>query len=135
MLTKEQKQQLSDIVEELGKTLDITKEQYDAAVKSYKYVGEWLSKEDSPLATYSPEILPQGSFLLQTMIRPINEEDDLDIDIVCKLDTLFPSTTKTLALILAKNAENKVIKNIAFILKNRLNNCIDYKNIQKKPNF
>lgn len=94
MLTKEQKKQFSDILEELGKTLDITKEQYDAAVKSYKYVGEWLSKEDSPLATYSPEILPQGSFLLQTMIKPINEEDDLDIDIVCKLEKIHASWTQ-----------------------------------------
>jgi len=94
MLTKEQKQQFSDILEELGKTLDITKEQYDAAVKSYKYVGEWLSKEDSPLATYSPEILPQGSFLLQTMIKPIHEEDELDIDLVCKLEKIQASWTQ-----------------------------------------
>lgn len=80
--------QLSNILEELGKTLDITKNQYDAAVRSYKYVGKWLSSDDSPLAKYSPEILPQGSFLLQTMIRPILEDDELDIDIVCKLERI-----------------------------------------------
>ena len=94
MLTQEQKNQFSEILEELGKTLDITKDQYDAAVKSYKYVGEWLSKSDSPLATYSPEILPQGSFLLQTMIRPIHEEDELDIDLVCKLEKIQASWTQ-----------------------------------------
>jgi hypothetical protein len=94
MLTKEQKEQFSEILEELGKTLDITKDQYDAAVKSYKYVGEWLSQDGSPLATYSPEILPQGSFLLQTMIRPIHEEDELDIDLVCKLEKIQASWTQ-----------------------------------------
>lgn len=94
MLSKEQKRQFSDILEELGKTLDITKEQYDAAVKSYKYVGEWLSKDDSPLASYSPEILPQGSFLLQTMIRPIHEDDELDIDLVCKLEKIQATWTQ-----------------------------------------
>ena len=86
MLTAEQKKQFSDILEELGRSLDITETQYDNAVKSYQYVGEWLSEGDSPLLPHRPEILPQGSFLLQTMIRPIAEDDELDIDIVCKLE-------------------------------------------------
>src|SRR5882762_9145638 len=94
MLTLEQKNQFSEILEELGKTLDITKDQYEAAVKSYKYVGEWLSQNDSPLATYSPEILPQGSFLLQTMIRPIHKDDELDIDLVCKLEKIQATWTQ-----------------------------------------
>ncbi|MEP0938191.1 MAG: nucleotidyltransferase [Ekhidna sp.] len=86
MLTPEQKKQFSDILEELGRTLDITEEQHKAAVTSYEFVGEWLSKDDSPLAPYQPEILPQGSFMLGTMIRPTNEDDDLDIDLVCRLE-------------------------------------------------
>ncbi len=85
MLTKEQKNQFNDILEELGKSLDISKTQYDAAVKSYQAVGEQLSKEDSNLAPYSPEIIPQGSFLFGTMTKPIHEDDDLDIDLVCQL--------------------------------------------------
>jgi hypothetical protein len=85
MLTKEQKQQFSDILEELGKTLDISETQYEAAVKSYEAVGNWLAKEDSTLAPYSPEILAQGSFMLGTMVKPINDKDDLDIDLVCQL--------------------------------------------------
>ncbi len=94
MLTIEQTKQFSDILEELGKSLDITKEQYDAAVRSYKHVGEWLAERDSPLAPYSPEILPQGSFLLQTMIRPTHDEDELDIDLVCKLEKVQVSWTQ-----------------------------------------
>jgi hypothetical protein len=94
MLTIEQKEQFSDILEELGKNLDITESQYNAAVKSYTYVAEWLSQQDSPLAEYSPEILPQGSFLLQTMIKPIQEEDELDIDLVCKLEKVRPGLTQ-----------------------------------------
>lgn len=93
-LTIEQKQQFSDILDELGKTLDITETQYEAAVKSYKYVGEWLSTSDSTLAEYSPEILPQGSFLLQTMIKPVDENDELDIDLVCKLEKIRPGLTQ-----------------------------------------
>jgi len=94
MLTLEQKEQFSEILEEFGKTLDITKSQYEAAVRSYQFVAEWLSEANSPLAPYSPEILPQGSFLLQTMIQPISSEDELDIDLVCKLEKIRQGLTQ-----------------------------------------
>jgi len=84
-LTKEQRKQFNEILDELGKTLDITETEYDTAVSSYMAVGKQLSKDGSILETYHPEILPQGSFLIGTMIKPINEMDDLDIDLVCQL--------------------------------------------------
>jgi len=86
ILNDEQKQQFNEILNRLGETLDITEEEHNAAVKSYEFVGNWLSADDSPLALYKPEILPQGSFMLGTMVRPINEDDDLDIDLVCRLE-------------------------------------------------
>lgn len=85
MLTTEQKNQFGEILEELGKSLDISETQFNTAVSSYQAVGEQLSKEDGLLAVYNPEILPQGSFMLGTMVKPINEDDDLDIDLVCNL--------------------------------------------------
>ncbi len=85
MLNTEQKQQFGEILEELGKSLDISETQFNIAVSSYKAVGEQLSKEGGALADYTPEILPQGSFMLGTMVKPINEDDDLDIDLVCNL--------------------------------------------------
>jgi hypothetical protein len=84
-MTPEQRKQFNEIFDELGKSLDITPAQYQAAVTSYQFVGDWLSKPESPLAPYSPEILPQGSFLLGTMIKPIHDDDDLDVDLVCRL--------------------------------------------------
>ncbi|TDO05395.1 nucleotidyltransferase [Sunxiuqinia elliptica] len=94
MLSSEQKQQFNDLLEELGNTLDISETQYDAAVKSYEAVGSWLSEGNSALAPYSPEILPQGSFMLGTMIKPVNENDDLDIDLVCQLKGKNPVWTQ-----------------------------------------
>lgn len=85
MLTQEEKKQFSEILETLGETLDISESQYKAAVSSYGAVGDWLAKPDSSLALYKPVIRPQGSFMLGTMIKPICEEDDLDIDLVCEL--------------------------------------------------
>lgn len=86
MLTPEQRKQFNEILEELGKALDITPSQYDAAVTSYKFVGDWLARPESPLAPYKVEILPQGSFLLGTTVRPEHENDDLDVDLVCRLE-------------------------------------------------
>lgn len=94
MLTVEEKRQFSKILETLGETLDITESEYNEAVKSYNAVGEWLSKPDSSLNSYSPIIRPQGSFMLGTMIRPIYDEDDLDIDLVCQLSGKNPDWTQ-----------------------------------------
>lgn len=94
MLSFDQNKQFNEILEELSKTLDITPAQFEAAKRSYEFVGEWLSKPESPLAPYDPEILPQGSFLLGTMIRPIHEDDDLDVDLVCRLTGKRISSTQ-----------------------------------------
>lgn len=85
-MEKNYKKEINEILDDLGNNLDITKTEFDIAVKSYEAVGNWLSKEGSPLYKYKPRILPQGSFMLGTMIKPINEEDELDIDLVCKLE-------------------------------------------------
>jgi len=84
-MTEIHKKEINEILEILGEKLDISESQYNAAVKSYEAVGTWLSKEDSSLYPYSPRIIPQGSFMLGTIIKPINDEDDIDIDLVCKL--------------------------------------------------
>jgi len=44
-----------------------------------------LDRENGPLAPYHPEIYPQGSFRLGTVIKPINDKNDYDIDLVCRL--------------------------------------------------
>ena len=94
MLTLEEKRQFGEIFETLGETLDITETQYNAAVNSYSAVGDWLAKPESTLAPYKPIIRPQGSFMLGTMVKPINENDDLDIDLVCELTGKDPRWTQ-----------------------------------------
>jgi hypothetical protein len=94
MLTQQQKQQFSEILEELGISLDITKAEHDEAVRSYEFVGQWLSASESTLAAYNPEILPQGSFMLGTMVKPVHEDDELDIDLVCRLEGKRPEWTQ-----------------------------------------
>lgn len=85
MYPSQNKNDLANVLEDLGKSLDISQTEYDAAVTSYMAVGAQLSKEGSILAPFKPEILPQGSFLLGTTIKPVSDNDDIDIDLVCQL--------------------------------------------------
>jgi len=87
-MNTEIRQQISQVLGGMGEELDITQKQYEDAVESYKAVGDWLSRDGSPLASYKPEILPQGSFLLGTMIKRVHEKDHVDIDLVCRLSGL-----------------------------------------------
>lgn len=80
------KTEINEFLEELGKELDITQRDHEEIVKSYQAVGEWLSKDSSCLKPYNPKILPQGSFMLGTIVKPIHPDDDIDIDLVCKLE-------------------------------------------------
>ena len=85
MLTTQQKIQFSEILDELGETLDITENQFDAAVSSYNAVGNWLCNDNSLLKPYNPSVKPQGSFLIGTTIQPYSDGQDIDIDLVCEL--------------------------------------------------
>lgn len=83
-MSQERKDSFNRILEELASELGITKTQYENLATSYKAVGSWLN-EDETLKGYDVNVYPQGSFRLGTIIQPINEDDDLDIDLVCRL--------------------------------------------------
>ncbi len=85
MLNKEQKKQFNTILEELGQALDISKTEHEAAVESYNAVAKHLTRPGSSLEPYKPDIVPQGSFMIGTTIKPVVDGDDIDIDLVCQL--------------------------------------------------
>ncbi|MDO9529378.1 MAG: nucleotidyltransferase [Syntrophales bacterium] len=80
------KKQLSKFMERLSDALDIPEAQFKEAVERYQAVGKWLNKEDSKLHPFEPEIYPQGSFRLGTVVKPTSDEDEYDIDLVCELN-------------------------------------------------
>jgi hypothetical protein len=94
MLTKEQKEQFNEILDELGANLDISETEFDAAVQSYKAVGTWLCNDGSLLKPYNPTVKPQGSMILGTTVKPIDPKLDLDLDIVCELSGKDPKWTQ-----------------------------------------
>ena len=72
---------IGTILSKIADELNITQTMYDKAVQSYEAVGTWLGDG----IDYTVEIMPQGSMNLGTTVRPINEDDDYDIDLVCLL--------------------------------------------------
>lgn len=73
------------VLRQIAKELDITDEKYENAVASYNAVGTYLSNH----IDVQVDIFPQGSFRLGTVIKPLSDEDDYDIDLVCKVNKYF----------------------------------------------
>lgn len=95
-LNQQQREEFEKIISALGESLDITETQYNALVQSYGAVGKYL-KDDPELSAYDPLVSPQGSLRLGTIIQPINEGDDMDVDLVFRLNDKNPTwTQKTL---------------------------------------
>ncbi|HEY3294970.1 MAG TPA: nucleotidyltransferase [bacterium] len=75
-----------DLLEQIIRDVDITPTQFKNAERAYKSVGEWLNVDDSPLHPFSPEVFPQGSMRLGTVVKPRPEKDEFDVDLVCDLE-------------------------------------------------
>ncbi len=73
-----------DVLEAIADAINISEDLYKAAKKKYQDIGSCL--DNSPkIKRYRPEVYPQGSFLLGTVIRPVGDTDEYDIDLVCEL--------------------------------------------------
>lgn len=81
MAIKQAELNLSFLVEEL----DLPESAYEKAQKRYEDLGEWFNRDNSLLNYNSVHIFPQGSFMLGTAIRPVEKDDEYDLDLVCKL--------------------------------------------------
>lgn len=74
---------IGEILIEITKNLDISDTMREKAIKSYNAVGKWIGEGDF---SNDVRVLPQGSFALGTVIRPITDEEEYDIDLVCLLN-------------------------------------------------
>ncbi len=75
----------NELLKTIAAELDISDSAYEAVVARYKSVGDWLGRDGSQVAACEPVIYPQGSIQLGTAVKPINEEDEYDVDLVCEL--------------------------------------------------
>ena len=72
---------LDEILRKIVQEISITSAMLDKAVDSYETVGKWIGEG----IQYNVLIHPQGSMNLGTTNKPISDEDDYDIDLVCML--------------------------------------------------
>ena len=81
MVKSKQESVLQTMVEQL----DLPDYVVEQAVRRYKSLGEWFDREGSLFENTAIEVFPQGSFALGTTIKPIEEEEEYDLDIGCKI--------------------------------------------------
>lgn len=82
----DQEQALNQQLTILAEQLDLREEAYLLAVERYTEIGEWLDECDRDENRRLSEIYPQGSFRIGTMIAPLQEGEDFDVDLVYQRD-------------------------------------------------
>lgn len=88
MTTQQEKEKhLNDILDAIAKELDISDAKFEEAENRYKAIGNWLNRNASNIRIYEPEVFPQGSFKLGTVIKPLST-NEYDVDLVCRLNIL-----------------------------------------------
>jgi len=84
-MNNEQNRQFSEFLQKLANTLDISESLYQKVEERYQSISRWLGRDNSTILIYNPKIFPQGSIQLGTIIKPITDADEYDIDLVCQL--------------------------------------------------
>ncbi len=85
---------LSVLLNAIAETLDIPDELFEDAVRKYQDLGVFMHEHDDAQGRREPEVYPQGSFRLGTMIRALTDSDEYDIDLVYERDLQKESTTQ-----------------------------------------
>ena len=93
------KSDLNELYRTIAFNIDISDEMFDAAEKEYTNLGKWI---DAETPDYKISIFPQGSFGLGTVIKPISNEDDYDLDIVCQFAKDYGLSAKELKIDVVK---------------------------------
>ncbi len=85
----------NSIIEEIAGPIDIPDSAYEKAEKRYKDLGEWFGRKEARCQKFDPHIYPQGSFRLGTVIRPVDEDGEYDLDMGCRLRVGVTKVTHT----------------------------------------
>lgn len=81
-MSEDKKSYINKLYDYIVDEISISDTMLNKAISSYGAVGKWLGDCDPNLDV---KIMPQGSINLGTVIKPISDEDDYDIDLVCLL--------------------------------------------------
>jgi|LSQX01.2.fsa_nt_gb hypothetical protein len=93
------KEMLDDLLKRFSTTLDISEELFKKAESEYEALGKWI---DAETPDYSISIYPQGSFALGTVIKPLSDADEYDLDLVCEFDRQYGLSARELKIDVVK---------------------------------
>jgi hypothetical protein len=99
-------QTVGDLLGNLSTRLDITKTQYDQAKSAYSAIAEVINSSSSSILR-AAKVFPQGSFATSTVVRPIDDSAEFDVDLICRL----ASTSGTLTPRAAKDSVGRALLN------------------------
>lgn len=85
-------EQLNDLFLRIAEELDISDTLFERAETSYKALGEYINNH----CDCSVNVYTQGSFRLGTVIRPLNDEDEYDLDLISEVTDKSHITPKDL---------------------------------------
>jgi len=88
----------------MAEELDISEALFQRAERSYSAVGTYIKNH----CNHPIEIYTQGSFRLGTVVRPLSDEDDYDLDLVCEISVghqVQPSTIKNMIGDILRNSD------------------------------
>jgi hypothetical protein len=93
MLTSDPNLLLDELLDTSIAEFDVPGDVYERAVARYEALGNWLADHwgDDP---EDGLVYPQGSIRLGTMVAPITEGAEYDVDLVCRRDIAKESTTQ-----------------------------------------
>lgn len=75
------------ILNEMVEQLDLPEYVVEQTIRRYESLGEWFGRENnSTFKDIQVDIFPQGSFALGTTIKPINNQEEYDLDMGCKVN-------------------------------------------------
>ncbi|MGE4441987.1 MAG: nucleotidyltransferase [Desulfomicrobium sp.] len=84
MITKE----AHNYLEALSEELNISETRYKQAHDRYNSLGQWLNRDTSLIKQFKPSMYIQGSFAFGTVIKPLTDAEEYDVDMVCELKNL-----------------------------------------------
>ncbi len=74
-----------EVLQKLHDGIDMPQKILEEVVTSYQSLGSWLDRDGSAIKAYDPFVSPQGSVLLGTANRPIGDNEEYDVDLICRL--------------------------------------------------
>jgi len=73
------------LLDGLADLLEIPPSHYQRAVDRFNSLGDWLDRPQSKVAALDPRVYSQGSFRYGTVIRPLLQREEYDLDLVCEI--------------------------------------------------